>query len=37
MAQDTNQDLNEMLQIKRDKLHKLKEEGKDPQDRKSVV
>ena len=30
MAQDVNQDLNEMLQIKREKLENLKAEGKDP-------
>lgn len=30
MAHDTNQDQNEMLKIKREKLHALKEEGKDP-------
>lgn len=30
MAHDKNQDTNEMLQIKRQKLHDLKEAGKDP-------
>lgn len=27
---DNTQDLNEMLKVRRDKLHELKEEGKDP-------
>jgi hypothetical protein len=30
MAHEKNQDLNEMLQIKRQKLHDLKESGNDP-------
>ena len=36
-AGDQQQDLSEILRIRREKLSALQEEGRDPLDRKSVV